>query len=375
MRYFLVAGEASGDLHASALIRALKAEDPEASFAFMGGDKMAAAAGILPVVHYRDVAFMGVVSVLKNYRTIRRRAERVQEALRAFAPDVVIPVDFADFNIRYILPLAQELAIPSVYYILPKLWAWRAGRIKQLRRYLSHALSILPFEVDYFRAQGLSVSYVGNPCVDAQLSYEAEHPEPIAREADLLALLPGSRKAELLENLPLMLQAAEAHLEAGGRVALAAAPGMTKEDYAPYLSAYPQVELVWGDSYGLMRRAARAAVTSGTATLETALAGCPLVVCYGMGGRRALRWIFEHCFRVRYVSLVNLILDRPAVPELLGDRLSAPELRRQLELLEEGQPARRAQLEAFAELSATLGRSYSAPRAARALIEQLQRQR
>lgn len=371
MRYFLVAGEASGDLHAAALIRALRAEDPEASFAFMGGDKMAAAAGCPPVVHYSEVAFMGVASVLRNYSTIRQRARSVQQALRTFAPDVVIPVDFADFNLRYILPLAQELSIPSVYYILPKLWAWRAGRIKQLKRYLTHALCILPFEVDFFSSRGLPTSYVGNPCVDAQLDYLAAQQTPPERQDELLALLPGSRLAELRENLPLMLAAAQAHLAAGGSVAVAAAPGRKPEDYAPYLSAYPTVSLVWDDSYGLMRRAARALVTSGTATLETALSHCPQVVCYGMGGRRWLRWIFEHCFRVRYVSLPNLILDRAALPELLGDRLNLAELSQQLERLTPGSPDYAAQIAACQELADKLGQERSAPRAARRLLELL----
>ena len=210
MRYFLVAGEASGDLHASALIRALRAEDPEASFAFMGGDKMEASAGVAPIVHYREVAFMGIVSVVKNLGKLTRIGRQIQSAMRDFAPDVVIPVDYADFNFRFILPYAKkELRCPVIYYILPKLWAWRAGRIRQLRRYVDLGLSILPCETSYFSDRGLRTAYIGNPCVDAKLTYLAEHPETVERE-QMLLLVPGSRQSELRDNLPEMLAATAA---------------------------------------------------------------------------------------------------------------------------------------------------------------------
>lgn len=326
MRYFLIVGEASGDLHASALITALKAQDPEASFAFMGGDKMAEAAGVAPLVHYREVAMMGILRVLKNLKKLRRIGQQIQEAMRAFAPDVVIPVDFADFNLRFILPFAKEtLGIPVVYYILPKLWAWRGGRIKQLRRYTDLGLSILPFEVGFFQKQGLPISYIGNPCVDAQLRYASEHPEEVKRE-HILLLVPGSRQGELQANLPRMLSVTAPYGEEGWRIVLAGAPGLEPKDYTRYLQAYPRVELTFGDTYGLMRRAHVALVTSGTATLETGLWKTPMIVCYRMGGWRFARWVFERFFRVRFFSLVNLILDQPAVPELLADRMEGEEL-------------------------------------------------
>lgn len=379
MRYFLVAGEASGDLHASALIRALGERDPEASFAFMGGDQMQQAAGTAPIVHYRDVAFMGFVSVLANLGTLRKRGRQVQQALLEFQPDVVIPVDYADFNLRFILPFARQ-HFPSVriiYYILPKLWAWRSGRIRQLRRWVDHALSILPFEVDYFRQRGLEVTYVGNPCIDAQLRYLSEHPESAVRDERLIALLPGSRLGELRANLPTMLAATKPFREAGYRLVIAGAPGRSDEEYRPYLSGQ-EVEICWGDSYGLMRRASVALVTSGTATLETGMWHTPMVVCYRMGGQRLVRWLFDHFFRVPYISLVNLILQRQAVPELLGDRMNAHELGKQLSALlpsDDGHPseAYARQREALTELTDSLGHVPSAPRAAEVILRLLGR--
>lgn len=368
MRYFLIVGEASGDLHASALIRALQAEDPEASFAFMGGDKMAEAAGVAPLVHYREVAMMGVLRVLQNLRKLHRIGRQMQQAMLAFRPDVVLPVDFADFNLRFILPYAKEkLGVPVIYYILPKLWAWRAGRIHKLRRYTDLGLSILPFEVDFFEKKGLPIRYIGNPCVDAQLRYLKEHPEPVEREK-LLLLVPGSRQGELKANLPRMLAVAAPYQKEGFRLVVAGAPGLESQDYAPYLQGYPQVELCFGDTYGLMRRAQLALVTSGTATLEAGLWHTPQVVCYSMGGWKIVRWGFEHLFSVRFFSLVNLILDRPAVPELLADRMNSPALPEAItRLLPEDAPDRRAQLTAFASLSQAMGVSLSAPKAAQAI--------
>lgn len=309
---------------------------------------------------------MGILRVLKNLKKLRRIGQQVQEAMRAFVPDVVIPVDFADFNLRFILPFAKEtLGIPVIYYILPKLWAWRGGRIKQLRRYTDLGLSILPFEVDFFQKQGLPISYIGNPCVDAQLRYASEHPEEVKRE-HMLLLVPGSRQGELQANLPRMLSVTAPYGEEGWRIILAGAPGLEPKDYAHYLQAYPRVELIFGDTYGLMRRAHVALVTSGTATLETGLWKTPMIVCYRMGGWRLARWVFERFFRVRFFSLVNLILDQPAVPELLADRMEGEELPRTLaELIDEDSSTRAHQLKDLTHLSQRMGTSLSAPKAAR----------
>lgn len=370
MRYFLIVGEASADLHASALIRALKARDAEASFAFMGGDKMQEVSGVHPIVHFSSVAFMGFVNVVKNLRTITRIGKQVQEAILAFKPDVVIPVDFADFNLRFILPFTKK-NLPEtkvIYYILPKLWAWRSSRIKKLRRWVDHGLCILPFEEAYFSSRSLPVTYVGNPCTDAHLSYLTSHPEEVHRNR-LIVLVPGSRKAELKNNLPTMLRVAKEFHAKGCQSIIAGAPGLTNEDYTPYRMGYEEIPLTFGDTYGLMRRASLALVTSGTATLETALWHTPMVVCYRMGGSSLVRWLFKHFFSVHFFSLVNLILDREAVPELLGDQMNDEKLRTHItQLLDEDSSERTNQLNAFAQIDELMGQEEAADRAALRLL-------
>ena len=313
---------------------------------------------------------MGFVNVVKNLRTITRIGKQVQEAILAFKPDVVIPVDFADFNLRFILPFTKK-NLPEtkvIYYILPKLWAWRSSRIKKLRRWVDHGLCILPFEEAYFSSRSLPVTYVGNPCTDAHLSYLASHPEEVHRDR-LIVLVPGSRKAELKNNLPTMLSVAKEFHTKGWQSIIAGAPGLTNEDYTPYRMGYEEIPLTFGDTYGLMRRASLALVTSGTATLETALWHTPMVVCYRMGGSSLVRWLFKHFFSVRFFSLVNLILDREAVPELLGDQMNDEKLRTHItQLLDEDSPERTNQLNAFAQIDELMGQEEAADRAALRLL-------
>lgn len=367
MRYFIVVGEASADLHASRLIQALQAQDHEATFAFVGGDLMAAAAGVEPIIHYRELAFMGILPVLRNLGAIRRAGRRVQEAMHAFGPDVVIPVDFAGFNAEYILPFVKRsLSCPIHYYIAPKLWAWKPWRIKTLRRYVDLMLCILPFEEEYFATRGLACSYVGNPCVDATLDC-LESPR---HELAQIALLAGSRRQELSSNLGLMLSATKPYRDKY-RLVVAGAPGLSAEDYAPYLRDYPEVELRFGETYQLVRQSRAALVTSGTATLETALLGTPQVVLYRMGGQRIARWVFDHLFSVRYISLVNLILDRLAVPELIGAEVSVAGIRQALAPLLEDSTARQAQLDSLEELQLRLGRERTSVLAASQILKHL----
>ena len=331
---------------------------------------MQEASGTAPIAHYSSVAFMGIIDVVKNLGTITKVGKAVQRALLAFRPDVVIPVDFADFNLRFILPFTRE-KLPEakiIYYILPKLWAWRSGRIRKLRQYIHHGLCILPFEEEYFASRGLPVTYVGNPCTDAHLNYLGEHPEEVERTS-LVTLIPGSRRGELKSNLPTMLAATAPLLERGYEVTIAGAPGLRQEDYTPYLKGYEGVAITFGDTYGLMRRSLLSLVTSGTATLETGLWRTPMIVCYRMGGSRVVRLGFERLFSVRFFSLVNLILGRAAVPELLGDRMNRGELTRSiLPLLDSGSEERRAQLEALEALCQSVGTTPAAPRAARTLL-------
>lgn len=367
MRYCIIVGEASADLHGSRLIAAIKERDAEASFLFMGGDLMAREVGTAPIVHYSEVAYMGILPVLRNLSTIQHAARRVQESMLAFAPDVVIPVDFASFNFQYILPFVkQALRCPIHYYIPPKLWAWKPWRIRPMRRYVDLLLCILPFEADYFGSRGVEARYVGNPCVDATLEARAH---PAERKAQI-ALLSGSRKQELRSNLPWMLQSAAAY-ERTHKLVVAGAPGLSPDDYAPYLKDYPEVELRFGATYRIVQESRVALVTSGTATLETALLGTPQIVLYRMGGQRVARWAFDHLFRAPYFSLVNLILNRTAVPELIGAEVSTARLEQHLEeLLSEG-PARAAQLRSIEELRNVLGTTRTSHLAADMILDHL----
>lgn len=368
MRYFLVVGEASADLHASRLIARISELDPEAVFAFMGGDLMAQAAGRSPLVHYREVAFMGLGSVLRNLGTIRRAGRQVQEALLAFAPDVVIPVDFAGFNYQYILPFVKR-HLPTAYvayYIAPKLWAWKPWRIKQLRRYVDKLLVILPFEAEYFFERGVPTTYVGNPCVDATLDMWASLVTPKAQ----IALLPGSRRQELRSNLPLMLEAVQSCCHRYC-IVIAGAPGLLPSDYAPYLEGRPGIEVVFGQTYQLVQESRVALVTSGTATLEVALLGTPQIVLYRMGGQRLARWVFDHLFPIKYISLVNLILGRGAVVELIGHEVSSSNIAHCLAPLLEDGDARSEQLAITQELRDGLGDERTSDLAAREILDSL----
>lgn len=364
MRYFIVVGEASADLHASRLITALRAEDPEATFAFMGGDLMAEVAETSPLVHYSEVAFMGLIPVLRNLGTIRRAARTIQQAILDFRPDVVIPVDFAGFNFEYILPFVRKQLpeCPIIYYIAPKLWAWKPWRIRTLRRYVDELLVILPFEQEYFSTRGVRTTYVGNPSMDATREIRRASLPQLPQ----VALLAGSRRQELAGNLPTMLRAT-ASLRGRMRIVIAGAPGLTAKDYAPYLEGEEGVELSFGETFRIVAESRAALVTSGTATLETALIGTPQVVLYRMGGQRLARWIFDTFFSVPYFSLVNLVLGYEAVPELIGHEASPRSATRELTPLLEDSRERSAQLHAIEELRARLGDEPTSVLAARAI--------
>ncbi|MDO4707847.1 MAG: lipid-A-disaccharide synthase [Porphyromonadaceae bacterium] len=373
MRYLLVVGEASADLHASNLIQAIKGCDPRAEFAYIGGELMTKVTGIPPLMHYRDLAFMGLIPVLRNLSTIRQAGRLIQEAMRSFAPDVVIPVDYAGFNLRYVLPTARELGIPVAYYIAPKLWAWKKGRIRQLRNQVDRLLCILPFEERFFTRYGIKARYVGNPCIDATRAFVQVNNDHNLQPKPQIAILSGSRHQELSCNLPVMLRATTLFAPQY-RVVIAGAPSLTSEDYAPYLAEYPEVELRFGETYNILAESKAALVTSGTATLEAALIGCPMVVCYRMGGQRWLRWAWKYFFSVPFISLVNLILDRSAVPELIGGEVSETKLSDLLaDLLTESE-TRAAQIQDFAELRVKLGDEPASNRVALAIMELLKEQ-
>ena len=323
MKYLLIAGEASGDEHGARLIASLKAVDAKAAFAFIGGDKMAQQAGVAPLYHYREIAVMGFTSVLRSMSKIRLAARLLQEEMCSNPPDVVIPIDYGGFNLRYTLPMAHRHGVPVVYYIPPKVWASRRRRIKRLQSYTDLCLTILPFEANYLSQRGVHARYVGNPSIQSVGELLDSNAKLCDTVRPYIALLPGSREAEIARNLPIMRRAVDL-LPAPWRAVIAGAPSIDPAHYTPYLSE--RIELVTDETLPLLAGASAALVTSGTATLETALIGTPQVVAYRLPAGRLARWAFDHILPIRYFSLVNLIAESPIVEELLGDAVTAQRL-------------------------------------------------
>lgn len=390
MKYYLIAGEASGDLHASFLMRQLKLQDPQSQFRFFGGDAMAAEGGAL-VCHYRDLAYMGFVQVICHLPQILQGMKMCKKDIAQYQPDAVILVDYPGFNLGIAKWVKTQM--PSVkvfYYISPKIWAWKEYRIKQIRQYVDRLLCILPFEVEWFRQRDYDVTYVGNPTVDELAPVVAQ---PFDREAfcqqheinanqSIIALLPGSRKAEVNDNLPRMLEAATSI--SCHQLVIAGAPAIPLDFYEQIIRRFqmvPPVKIVFGETFDLVRAAEVAAVTSGTATLETAYLGCPQVVCYHFGGGRLVYNTMQYVLRhIRFVSLVNLLLDgfskehpleKPAVPELLGYKFSSGVLRQELVALMGQSEARSRMLQQYARMKEVLGEPGAPVRAASAILEEL----
>lgn len=374
MHYFISAGEASGDLHAAALIGQLRAGDPDARFTFLGGDLMAEASGCSPLIHYRRMAFMGFSEVLRHLGDIRANLSTARTQLKESRPDCLILVDYPGFNLK----LAKEghrLGIPVVWYISPKVWAWKEYRVRSLRRYVDLLLCILPFETDYFRRHGVDAIYVGNPSleeVDRKLSSgrvgeEFRRRHGIAPDATLLALVPGSRTGEIRNNLPIMAEVARRHPELTAVVA--GAPGIAPESY----SAYTSLPVITGETFDMMAAADAALVTSGTATLECALAGTPQVVCYRANGSRLSYNIMRRLLHVDHVSLPNLIADAAIVPEMLVHLCTADSVDSRLSDILPGQPGRQAQLDGYSLMRRRLGTTSAAATAAHRIIEMLRK--
>ena len=356
MKYFLVAGEASGDLHGSNLMRELLLLDPTAEFRYFGGDKMAAVGGTL-LKHYREMAFMGFVAVVLHARTILRNMALCKREIASWKPDVLILIDYASFNLK-IAAFAKGM-MPIHFYISPKIWAWKEYRIKSFKKYIDKMYVILPFETAFFAKHDFPVSYVGNPSVDSVAAYlEKPFDESVFRkqhgldQRPILALLPGSRKGEIHGNLPLMLEVASRYTDF--QLVVAGAPGQTPSFYEQFLQKGEK--LIFDETYALLRVAHAAIVTSGTATLETALIGTPQVVSYAVGGGSLPNWVFRHFMHVPYFSLVNLIAGRAVVNELMGALLNAVNLTTALEPLLSDTPERQAVLDGYAEVRSLLGK-------------------
>jgi len=365
MKYYLIAGEASGDLHASHLMRSLKQIDKEADFRFFGGDLMSDVGGTR-VRHYRDLAYMGVIPVLLHLPTILKNMKFCKQDIQSWQPDCVILVDYPGFNLKIAEYVKSRTNIPVYYYISPKIWAWKEYRIKNIRRDVDELFSILPFEVDFFeKKHHYPIHYVGNPTADEVRTYLASTPPVGGEEKPIIALLAGSRKQEIKDNLPAMIEAVKPYMN-DYRVVLAEAPGIDPAYYGPFLTG-SGVEVVHDKTYDLLSRAHAALVTSGTATLETALFNVPQVVCYKLPLPKIARVVRRYLIKVPYISLVNLIADREVVTELLADTFTVGHIRHELERILSG-PDRDRMLEGYADVRRRLGDQKAPDNAARLIM-------
>lgn len=374
MKYYLIVGEASGDLHASNLMKALQKNDSEADFRFLGGDLMAAVGGTL-VKHYKDMAYMGFIPVLLHLRTIFRNMDYCKEDIVRWQPDVLILVDYPGFNLKIAEYIKAHTSIPIFYYISPKIWAWKEYRIKNIKRDVDELFSILPFEVDFFRKHAYPIHYVGNPCVDAVDRFQQTYTEDFSRftarnslgHKPIIALLAGSRKQEIKDNLSRMIEASRSFPEY--QFVIAGAPGIEPEFYRTYMGE--NAEIVFGQTYDLLSHATAALVTSGTATLETALFRVPQVVCYYTAAGKLVSFLRRHILKVKYISLVNLIAGQEVVAELVADGMTVRNVREQLARILPGGEGRAQMEKGYEMLIQTLGEAGASERAASQMLEEL----
>lgn len=378
MRYFLVAGEASGDLHGSNLMAALKKQDTNAEFCFFGGDLMHAQGGRL-VKHYREMAFMGFIPVLLNLRTILRNMKMCQEEIIKFQPDVLILIDYPGFNLKVAKYIKTQTSIPVYYYISPKVWAWKEYRVKSFKKYVDEMLSILPFEVDFYKKHNYHIDYVGNPVVDAVANFRQEHKddsqdkfieENKLDDKPIIALLAGSRQQEIKDNLPAMLEAIEDFSDY--QAVIAGAPGIDPDYYIKYIGT-KSCKIVFGQTYRLLEYSKVALVTSGTATLETGLFRVPQVVCYKTPIPHIVHWVFKNLLHTKYISLVNLIADRVVVQELFAKFFSVKAIKAEVDKLLNNTMYRNKMLSDYDEIIEILGQPGASGRAANIIIEKLKR--
>ena len=377
MKYYLIAGEASGDLHASHLMKALKQRDSQAEFRFFGGDLMAAVGGER-VKHYRELAYMGFIPVLLHLPTILRNMKWCKQDICQWQPDVVILVDYPGFNLKIAKYLhekrhATNCQRPSVYYyISPKIWAWKEYRIKNIKRDIDELFSILPFEIEFFEQKHhYPIHYVGNPTAQEVREWlEARAGKLEVKGKPIIALLAGSRQQEIKDNLPAMIEATR-HLADRYDVVLAGAPSIAPDYYAPFLEN-SHVRLVMNQTFKLLSQATAALVTSGTATLETCMFRVPQVVCYETPLPRLIGFLKRHILSVRYISLVNLIANREVVPELVAESFSVDNIRRRLDEILPGGSQRQRMLDDYEEVHRKLGDSHAPDVAADIMTKLLQ---
>ncbi len=364
MKFYIIAGEASGDLHGGNLIKEIRLLNNNAVFRCWGGDKMEAAGGVL-VKHYRDLAFMGFIEVLKNLRTILNNLDFCKKDILAYKPDALILIDYPGFNLR-IAKWARQQGIKVVYYISPQVWAWKENRVNAIKRDVDRMLVILPFEKDFYKGWGYDVEYVGHPLVNVIDNFSS--PKKLFENKNVIALLPGSRKQEILKKLPIMLEASENF--SSYQFVIAKAPGIEESFYNELLAPYSNVSFVVDKTYELLSESKAALVTSGTATLETALFGVPEVVCYK--GNKVSYQIAKRLIKIKYICLVNLIMDKEVVKELIQDDLTIENITTELNAILLN-PEKQQQLKNdYAALKSLLGQGGNASaNAAKSIVDYL----
>ena len=365
MKYFLIAGEASGDLHASNLMAALRKKDPQALFVGLGGDKMRAQ-GCQLYVDYREMAYMGFVAVLQNLGNIKRNFQTAQKALLEEQPDVLILIDYPSFNLKIAKYCKKHLPTTKIiYYIPPKIWAWKEWRVHQIARYCDEILGIFPFEPAFYAKHGYKCQYVGNPVADSIRSWRLEARGDEAKSKETIAILPGSRRSEISKCLPTMLAAARNVANDGSyRIVVTAAPGIDDAFYAPYL----QGEELTRDTYSLVQQASASVVNSGTATLETALLGCPQTAVYHVAGSKYLEWLIRPIvFKIKYFTLVNIIPDKEVIQELVASRFTLENVEQELRRLVTDEQYRAKMKAEYESLWQILGERSAAEGAARVI--------
>lgn len=377
MRYYIIAGEASGDLHGSNLIKGLVAEDPGAEFRFWGGPLMAAAAGCEPVVDYRQNAVMGYLEVLLKSFTIMKNLSLCKRDIASWKPDVVILIDYPGFNFK-VAKFAHEAGFKVFWYIAPKVWASREGRIRKLKAYVDKLFIVFPFEKPYFDARGVSYVYAGNPLVDA-VDGSPSLSEPRSSflercslpDVPYIALLAGSRNMEIGNMMPTFMEFADSwhasHPEY--HFVVAAAPSRTMEDYSKFLGGRDFVHVVFGETYAAMKHASAAVINSGTASLEAALIGTPQIVGYKVAAASA--FIMRRIIKVRYVSLANLIVDRLCFKEFLQENFTVQNLMGEMETIQSDSSYRAKMLSDYSEVRELLGGTGASRSVARAMISSL----
>ena len=366
MKYFIIAGEASGDLHASNLMKALRERDPQASFVGLGGDKMRAE-GCDIRVDYREMAYMGFVAVLQNMGKVKRNFKIAKQALLCEQPNILILIDYPSFNLRMAKFCKQHLPQTKIiYYIPPKIWAWKEWRVHQIAQYCDEILGIFPFEPSFYAKYGYKCQYVGNPTADSirelnveSLTFDCKKP--------IIAILPGSRPSEIRKCLPTMLAATRNIVNDQYQIVVTSAPGIDDAFYTPYL----QGEILTRDTYALVAHARAAIVNSGTATLETALIGCPQTAVYHVAGSKYLEWLIKpFLFKIKHFTLVNIIPNKEVIQELVGKRFTQSNIENELYRLLNDETYRTQMQSSYKNIQDILGTASAAENAANKIINQ-----